>query len=152
MPPSSFAQGGITLLLLPSCCRTSCIVWPFVYWMNWTPCGAFPWLASSTLTRPPFAVFGAWKAAVLPVSPMVSERVVGLLLLSLRPQPAIAAAAPIVAAKNATRLCICTSNSYLPPLPLIPDPHPNRASLAHLARRRQPRTLLGRLCRHRPDS
>ena len=68
------------------------------------------------MTRPPFAVFGAWKAAALPFSLIFSESVVGLSLLSLPPQPAIATTAPI-AARIKTRKCMCTSTSYDPLCP-----------------------------------
>src|SRR5581483_7799207 len=64
-----------------------------VYRMNWTPCGALPWLARVTSTRPPFEVFGAWKLAVLPCSPIDTLSAVGFGLL-LPPQPATSAAAP----------------------------------------------------------
>src|SRR5690242_1794999 len=110
--------------------------------MNCTPCGALPWLASSTLTRPPFAVFGAWQATDLPFSPILSESVVGLLLpLSLPPHPAIAAAVPIIAARNATPLRICTSTRHRP-LCLLHPPTETRGSLAHSASRRRPESSL----------
>ena len=94
IPPFSLAHGGITLLLLPSCFSTSCIVWSPVYWMNWTPWGAFPWLVILTSTRPPSADFGALKLAVLPCSEMLIFRVLAE-SLSLPPQPV--ASSPAVA-------------------------------------------------------
>src|SRR4051794_10676648 len=119
--------------------------------MNCTPWGALPWLARSTLTRPPFAVFGTWKAAALPFSRIFSESVVGLSLLSLPPQPAIATTVPI-AARIETRKCIWTSTSYYPPLPPVPDPHPERAADSHTQRARvNPARSSDRLRSHRPD-
>src|SRR3954454_21997363 len=101
IPPSALSQSGTLLLFEPSCFCTSAAVWPLVYSMNCSPCGALPLLARVTSTNPPLDVFGAWNAAFFPCSLIDRLSAVGFGLL-LPPQPATSAAA-IAATGTASR-------------------------------------------------